>query len=122
MEETVYNPQKIKLETIQVEYTQENTTWFDNNENREDIYMITDFDGGMLIKECDYTYPVWVYDVSRSEINYDQDKAKEIIKELVEKLFVIAVHLKPYLPQTTDKVLEAIAKHEKPEKPLFERV
>jgi methionyl-tRNA synthetase len=51
-----------------------------------------------------------------------RDKGKEIIKELVEKLFVIAVHLKPYLPQTSGKILEAVAKHEKPEKPLFERV
>jgi hypothetical protein len=85
MEETVYNPQKNKLETIKVEYTQENTTWFDNTENSEDIYMITDFDGGMLIKECDYTYPVWVYDVSRSEINYDQDKAKEIKAQCLEE-------------------------------------
>ena len=83
MEETVYNPQKGQLETIQVEYTQENTTWFDN-ECREDIYMITDFDGGLLIKECDYTYPVWVYDVSRSEINYDQNKAKEIRAQCLE--------------------------------------
>ena len=84
MEETIYNPQKGRLETIQVEYTQENTTWFDNNERREDIYMITDFDGGMLIKECDYTYPVWIYDVSRSEINYDQIKAKKIKAQCLE--------------------------------------
>ncbi len=84
MEETVYNPQKGRLETIQVEYTEENTTWFDNNESRESIYMITDFDGGMLIKECDYTYPVWIYDVSRSEIKYDQDKAKEIKAQCLE--------------------------------------
>jgi hypothetical protein len=40
--------------------------------------MITDFNGGMLIKECDYIYPVWVYDISRDKINYDQNKAKEI--------------------------------------------
>lgn len=84
MEETVYNPQKGRLETIEVEYTKENTTWFDNNESRGDIYMITDFNGGMLIKECDYTYPVWAYNVSRAEINYDQDKAKEIKAQCVE--------------------------------------
>ncbi len=78
MEETVCNPQKGRLETIQVEYSKENTTWFDDCMKNEDIYMITDFNGGMLIKDCDYTYPVWVYDVSRAEINYDQKKAKEI--------------------------------------------
>jgi hypothetical protein len=84
MEETVYNPQKGRLETIQVEYTRENTTWFDNNARKENIYMITAFDGGMLIKECDYTYPVWVYDVSRADINYDQDKAKKIKTQCLE--------------------------------------
>ena len=84
MEETVYNPQKGRLETIQVEYTQENTTWFDNNARKENIYMITDFDGGMLIKECDYTYPIWIYDVSRADINYDQDKAKKIKTQCLE--------------------------------------
>ena len=50
----------------------------------EDIYMITDFNGGILIKECNYTYPVWVYDVSRTEINYDQNKAKEVRAQCIE--------------------------------------
>lgn len=57
-----------------------------------------------------------------SLIKEDEEAAKKILNELVEELFVIAVHLKPYLPQTADRVLAAIAKHEKPEKPLFERV
>ncbi len=84
MEETVYNPQKGRLETIHVEYTQENTTWFDDCMENQDIYMITDFDGGILIKECNYTYPVWVYDVSRDKINYDQKKAQEIRVQYIE--------------------------------------
>jgi len=84
MEETVYNPQKGRLETIQIEYTEENTTWFDDYTNNQDIYRITDFDGGLLIKEYDYSYPVWVYDVTRSEINYDQNKAKEIRAQYIE--------------------------------------
>jgi hypothetical protein len=50
----------------------------------EDICMITDFTGGMLIKECDCTYPVWIYDVSRAEINYDPNKAKEIRAQYIE--------------------------------------
>ena len=37
MEETVYNPQKGRLETIQVEYTEENTTWFDDYTNNRNI-------------------------------------------------------------------------------------
>jgi len=83
MQVTVYNPQKGRLETIDAEFTHENTTWFDNCLNNEDIYMITDFQEGILIGECDYSYPVWVYDVTRAEIGYDQKKAKEIRSEYV---------------------------------------
>jgi len=45
---------------------------------------ITDFNGGMLIKECNYSYPVWVYDISRADIGYDQKKAKKIRTQHVE--------------------------------------
>jgi hypothetical protein len=78
MEETVYNPQKGRLETIDVEFTQENTTWFDTWVDSDDIHMITDYKGGILIKECNYTYPVWLYDCTRDEIGNDQKKAKKI--------------------------------------------
>ena len=84
MQETVYNPQKGRLETIQVEYTEENTTWFDNYESSEDIYMITDYHGGVLIKECNHAYPVWIYDHSRAEVGNDQDKAKKIKAQCLE--------------------------------------
>ena len=78
MEVTVYNPQKGRLETIDAEITEKNTTWFDNCMDIEDIYMITDFKGGLIIKEYGYTYPTWIYDVTRAEIGYEQKKAKEI--------------------------------------------
>ena len=78
MEQTVYNPQKDRLETIDIELTDENTTWFDSGLNEHDIYTITDFKGGLLIKECGYSYPVWIYDVSREDLNYDQQKAKKL--------------------------------------------
>ena len=78
MEMTVCNPQKGRLETIDAEITEKNTTWFDNCMDIEDIYMITDFKGGLIIKELAYTYPTWIYDVTRAEIGYDQKKAKEI--------------------------------------------
>ena len=83
MEETVYNPQKGRLENIQVEYTKQNTTWFDNYVANEDIHMITDYKGGILIRECNYNYPVWVYDFTRDEIGNDQKKAKEIRSQYV---------------------------------------
>jgi hypothetical protein len=49
----------------------------------EDIYIITDVKGGILIKECNYTYPVWLYDFTRDEIGNDQKKAKEIRSQYV---------------------------------------
>ncbi len=75
---TVYNPQKDRLETIDAVFTKENTTWFDECEDNRDIYTITDWQGGLLIKEFDYTYPLYVYDISRSDIGYDQSRAKSI--------------------------------------------
>ena len=78
METRVYNPQKGRLETIDAEVTDKNTTWFDNFMDDEDIYRITDFEGGILISEFGYGYPVWIYDVSRAEIGYNQRKAKKL--------------------------------------------
>ena len=77
MEITAYNPQKGRLETIDIEFTEENTTWFEKYRTR-DICMITDFDGGILIREFDYTYPIRIYDVSRADIGYNQKKAKQL--------------------------------------------
>ncbi len=78
MEMRVYNPQMTRFERIDAEFTEENTTWFDNCMDDEDIYMITDFEGGILINEFGYGRPVWIYDVSRDEIGHDQRKAKEL--------------------------------------------
>jgi hypothetical protein len=83
MEMTVYNPQKGRLETIDAVFTDKNTTWFDSCMDDQDIYMITDFHGDILISEFGYGYPVRIYDVSRAEIGYDQIKAKEL-KNLYE--------------------------------------
>jgi hypothetical protein len=81
MELTAYNPQKSRLETLDVEFTAENTTWFENGGNPETIVTITDFDGGLLIKKLDYTYPVWLYEMSRADIGCSQKKAKELLKQ-----------------------------------------
>ena len=81
MEMTVYNPQKGRLETIDAVVTDKNATWFDNCSDDQDIYMITDFEGDILIREFGYGYPVRIYDVSRAGIAYEQRKAQEL-KEL----------------------------------------
>lgn len=51
MATTVYNPQKGRLETIDVVYTKENTTWFDNDKNTRDIAMITVLMGVYCFKQ-----------------------------------------------------------------------
>lgn len=78
---TAYNPQKGRLETIDVNFTKENTTWFEKYRTPRDISMITDFKGGILVSEFAYTHPFWIYDVSRADIGYDQRKAKELRRQ-----------------------------------------
>jgi hypothetical protein len=84
MTTTVYNPQKGRLETIHIEFTKQNTTWFVQYRSNRDIRMITDFDGGILISEYDYTYPVWIYDISRKDIGYNQKKARQLRADMTE--------------------------------------
>ena len=78
MQITVYNPQKGRLETIDAEFTKDNTTWFGNCRNTCDISMITDIDGDLMICESDCSYPFIIYGVSRSDIDFDQGKAKQL--------------------------------------------
>jgi len=78
MQITVYNPQKGRLETIEAEFTKDNTTWFSNYRNNRDISMITDINGDILIREFDYAYPFMIYGVTRSDIDFDQRKAKQL--------------------------------------------
>lgn len=82
MEMTVYNPQKGRRETIDADLTDENTTWFDNCTSESDIYTITDFEGGLLIKQYGYSCPAWIYDISRADVGYNQKRAKRVLKEI----------------------------------------
>jgi hypothetical protein len=86
MKQTVYNPQKGRLETIDMEVTDENTTWFDECEDNHDIFSITDWKGGIIIKEANYTYPLWIYDISRAGIGYDCLSARELHMQYIEKV------------------------------------
>lgn len=81
MELTAYNPEKGRLETISVEFTEENTTWFENAKSARDISTITDFAGGLLIKKLDFSYPLWIYDMSRDDVGYNQKITKELMGE-----------------------------------------
>lgn len=79
MECTVYNPQKGRLETLEVEFTEANTTWFYSSGN-ESVTLIADWRGGLLI-EVGFNYPIYLYDVSREDIGYSQKKARELIRQ-----------------------------------------
>jgi len=81
MQITVYNPQKGRLETIDAEFTKDNTTWFSGCRNTRDVSMITDIDGDILIRAFDYSYPFMIYGVSRSDIDFDQRKAKQLRRQ-----------------------------------------
>jgi len=79
MDVVVCNPQKGRLETIKVNFTDENTTWFDSDEGPANIRMITDFNGGLLVTCEGRDYPVLIYDVERAEIGFSRKKAEKLL-------------------------------------------
>jgi len=85
MDLTVYNPQKGRLETISVELTADNTTWFDYCEKTDDIAMLTDWDGDLLITGHGRDYPIRIYDASRSQINHDRFQAKVLLRQTMRE-------------------------------------
>jgi hypothetical protein len=84
MQQTVYNPQKGRLETINIDFTDQNTTWFDDCEDNHGIFSITDLKGGILIKETNYTSPLYVYDISRADIGHDHRRARALHRQYIE--------------------------------------
>jgi hypothetical protein len=76
---TIYNKAKHRLETVDIEITEKNSTWFDDSTDTGSIYRITDFEGGLLIKQGKYDYPIWIDDVSRADIDHDHRKAQELL-------------------------------------------
>ena len=78
MEMTVYNPQKGRMETLDVEINKNNTTWFYDDRTPRNVRLITNYRGGILIAEFAYTYPIWIYGVTRADIGYNAKKAKRL--------------------------------------------
>jgi hypothetical protein len=75
MEVTIYNFSKQRLETIDLQISEQNTTWFDDDAYDDDIEKITDFEGGLLISPRGYEYPLWIDGNSRAGIDYSSRKA-----------------------------------------------
>ena len=81
MATTIYNTAKQRLETLEVERTDENTTWFDDDATQA-IGTITDLNGGLLIDELNYNYPIWVDGVSRADIKHSRREAKSLLDSM----------------------------------------
>jgi hypothetical protein len=75
---TVRNPQNGRLETVGMKFTDENTTWFDTGTGNRETNIITDVEGDLLIREPNYTYPLRIYDMSRTDIGHCQKKVTEL--------------------------------------------
>jgi methionyl-tRNA synthetase len=57
-----------------------------------------------------------------SVIKQDVESGKNIIRDLVSDLYGIAVSLAPFLPKTSEAIIECIRDNKKPEVPLFARL
>jgi hypothetical protein len=79
MQMTILNTAKQRVETIDVEITEENTTWFDDYVDSDSVMRITDFKEGLLIERCNYDYPIWLYDISRDDIDHNRQRAQELL-------------------------------------------
>lgn len=84
MEMVVWNSDKQRLVTMDVEFTKENTTWFTDYTKASDIHKLTDVDGGILISKSGYDYPVWIGGHSRADIEHSAAKARKL-----EKLYAL---------------------------------
>ena len=80
MEILAWNSDKQRMTTLDVEFTEENTTWFDRCTKGSDIHKITDLDGGILISKAGYEYPVWIGGKSRADIQYSRKIARELVR------------------------------------------
>lgn len=57
-----------------------------------------------------------------SVIKEDRETGVSIIRELVSDLYGIAVSLAPFMPKTSESIIECIRNNKKPEVPLFARL
>lgn len=80
MEILAWNTDKQRMTSMDVEFTEENTTWFERCARGSDIHRITDVDGGLLIGKAGYEYPVWIGGKSRADIEYNRTIAREMVK------------------------------------------
>ena len=78
MKMTICNIAKSRLETIDIDITLDNTTWFEDSSENKGIRMLTDFEGCLLVSEYNYDYPVLIYNITRKDIDCNIHKALEL--------------------------------------------
>jgi len=79
---TIYNTLKGRHETVDFEFTSDNTTWFDDSEVY-DIYRIADAFGGLLIQESGYSYPILIGDITRADIANNEQRDLELLRQQI---------------------------------------
>jgi len=82
MKMAVYNPQKGRIETLDITIDKTNTTWFDENIDGDGIYLMADIKIGLLIQESGYSYPILFYGLTRVKIDYNPQVAKTLLKNI----------------------------------------
>ncbi len=55
-------------------------------------------------------------------VKVDLEEGQELIREMVERLYAIALVLEPFLPRTATEIMRLVREHKMPEKPLFNRL
>ena len=83
MEITIANPYKGRLETVNIEFSDENTSYISD---KEKTVSITDYHHCLIIDEGLGTYPVIVYGLSRSDIAGDIQKLLQLKEETLKKV------------------------------------
>ena len=88
MEITVWNSAKSRLETIDIEFTDDDTTWFEESEEGKFVQTLTDIDDGLLIKEHGYNYPVVFNGKSRNDIGNNEKAALALIESCIPGKYI----------------------------------
>ena len=83
MEITIWNNAKSRLETIDIEFTDDNTTWFEGSEEGQSVQTLTDVDDGLLINDYGYDYPVLINDKNRNNIDNNDKAALALMKSCI---------------------------------------
>lgn len=82
MEITIANPYKGRLETVNIEFSDKNTSYISD---KEKTVSITDYHDCLIIDEGLGTYPVIVYGLSRSDIAGDIQKLLQLKEETLNQ-------------------------------------